>query len=78
MSESNSLNDVWYCEMNPDIKRNTCAAAEEDVALYDKMAKKAGIKYVMSAFEVGSLVWAKMAGYCRFVFFIFHTDHNLT
>ncbi|KAL4222495.1 AT-rich interactive domain-containing protein 1B [Mactra antiquata] len=62
--ESKILDDVWYCDMNSDIKRNTCSAPEEDHALYDKMAKKAGIKYVMSAFDVGSLVWAKMAGYC--------------
>ncbi|XP_052246754.1 uncharacterized protein LOC127855321 isoform X2 [Dreissena polymorpha] len=58
-------NTAWYCHMNPDRHFDSCAAREEDHALYDRMAKKAGIKYVMSALSEGSLVWAKMSGYCK-------------
>ncbi|XP_045169303.2 uncharacterized protein LOC123532031 [Mercenaria mercenaria] len=57
--------DPWYCYMSSDPMRHTCSAPEEDHAMYDRMAKKAGIKFVMSMLSVGSLVWAKMAGYCR-------------
>lgn len=57
--------DPWYCYMSTDPNRNTCSEEEEDHHMYDRMAKKAGIKFVMSMLSVGSLVWAKMAGYCR-------------
>lgn len=57
--------DPWYCFMSTDPNRNMCSAKEEDHLMYDRMAKKAGIKFVMSMLGLGSLVWAKMAGYCR-------------
>ena len=57
--------------MNPDPRLNCCAALEEDHASYDRMARKVGIKYVMSMLNEGTLVWAKMAGYCRFVYYMY-------
>ena len=57
--------DPWYCSMNPDRSVNSCDAQEEDYHQYDRMAKKVGIKFVMSMLNVGTLVWAKTTGYCR-------------
>ncbi|WAQ95083.1 ZCPW2-like protein, partial [Mya arenaria] len=43
---ADSLDDQsWYCHMNPDRNMNTCSATEEDHAKYDRMARKAGIKW---------------------------------
>ena len=53
--------------MNPDPVHNSCDAKEEDHRRYDRMAKKVGVKFVMSVLNIGTLVWAKMPGYCRFV-----------
>ena len=65
--------DPWYCSMNPNPALNFCDAKEEDHRKYDRMAKKVGVKFVMSELQIGSLVWAKMAGYCRFVMFTFNS-----
>ena len=66
LSSANNLEDnPWYCSMNPDPRARSCQAPEEDHALYDRLAREAGIKFVMSKLQAGSLVWAKMTGYCR-------------
>ena len=57
--------EPWYCSMNPDPNMNSCGAIEEDHRRYDRMAKKAGVKFVMSMLNVGTLVWARTPGYCR-------------
>ncbi|KAL5006256.1 hypothetical protein ScPMuIL_015062 [Solemya velum] len=57
--------DAWFCHMNTNVDHNTCSAVEEDYAFYDRLAKKVGIKFVMSQLKLGTLVWAKMSGYCR-------------
>ena len=57
--------EPWYCSMNPDPNMNSCGATEEDHRRYDRMAKKAGVKFVMSMLNVGTLVWARTPGYCR-------------
>lgn len=54
--------------MNSDSNYNSCSIEEEDTDQFDKMAKKAKLSIVKSELEIGSLVLAKMAGYCRFVF----------
>ncbi|XP_062597532.1 uncharacterized protein LOC134258956 [Saccostrea cucullata] len=64
--EGESLEDIeWFCHMNSDPEYNSCEAAEEDYTAYDRLAKKLGFKYVMSCLSVGTLVWAKTSGYCR-------------
>ncbi|XP_069110529.1 zinc finger CW-type PWWP domain protein 1-like isoform X2 [Argopecten irradians] len=66
VSESKDLSQKdWYCHMGTDPKYNSCAAPEEDHRAYDKLARKLGLNYVMSQLAEGTLVWAKMTGYCR-------------
>ncbi|XP_033762626.1 uncharacterized protein LOC117344085 [Pecten maximus] len=55
----------WYCHMGTDPKYNSCGVPEEDHRAYDKLARKLGLNYVMSQLAEGTLVWAKMMGYCR-------------
>ena len=55
----------WFCLMNPDFNFNECSKPEENHSLYEKIAAKAGIKFILSQLENGELVWAKTAGYCR-------------
>ncbi|XP_062609019.1 zinc finger CW-type PWWP domain protein 2 homolog [Saccostrea cucullata] len=65
-TEGESLEDIeWFCHMNSDPKYNSCEAVEEDYTAYDRLAKKLGFKYIMSCLSVGTLVWAKTSGYCR-------------
>ncbi|XP_056007438.1 uncharacterized protein LOC125666199 [Ostrea edulis] len=60
------LDDMkWFCNMNSDPMFNSCDVAEEDYTAYDRLAKKLGYKYVFSCLPVGTLVWAKTPGYCR-------------
>ena len=56
----------WYCSLNQDSNANDCSKPEENHAEYEKMAVKAGVKFVLSELEMGELVWAKTAGYCRY------------
>ncbi|KAK3103119.1 hypothetical protein FSP39_016623 [Pinctada imbricata] len=51
--------------MNTDPVHNTCESVEEDYQAYDRLAKRLGYKYVMSHLTEGTVVWAKMTGYCR-------------
>ncbi|KAL3831432.1 hypothetical protein ACJMK2_023183 [Sinanodonta woodiana] len=67
VDELQKLDDVehWFCHMNPYPDRRDCLDPEEDYRKYDTLARRVGLKYVMSCLEVGSLVWAKMVGYCK-------------
>ncbi|XP_046580547.1 uncharacterized protein LOC124288033 isoform X2 [Haliotis rubra] len=42
-----------------------CHVPEENTEWYDKAAKRVGLCYVKSPIAEGSLVWAKMTGYCK-------------
>ena len=54
------LSDVsWFCHMNPNEEFNECDASQE------KMCVPCGETVVYSQLDVGTLVWAKMSGYCR-------------
>ncbi|XP_021376338.1 uncharacterized protein LOC110465085 isoform X2 [Mizuhopecten yessoensis] len=55
----------WYCYIGTDPRYNSCEAPEEDHRAYDKLARKLGLNYVMSQLAQGTIVWAKMMGYCR-------------
>ena len=62
----NEIKDIqWYCHMNPDKAYSFCDAPQE------KMQVKKGETVVFSELDLGSLVMAKMAGYPRWLFFIF-------
>ena len=49
----------WYCYMNPNKEYSDCDVEQE------KMCVPKGQTVVFSELDVGSLVWAKMAGYPR-------------
>ncbi|CAH1789974.1 unnamed protein product [Owenia fusiformis] len=55
----------WFCKMNPDECHNFCEAAEEDYDVWERMIKKCGYKFIHSTLDEGTLVWAKMQGYCK-------------
>lgn len=63
--ESIGEDDQWFCRMNLDLEHNSCSHTEENYKLYDKLIKTVGLYYIMSALPEGSLVWAKMNGYCK-------------
>ena len=44
-----------------------CEDPEESYESSEEMGKKYGIKYITSPLAIGTLVWAKMHGYCRLV-----------
>ena len=70
-SDAEGLEDKqWFCYMNTDTLFDLCDAPEEDYTAYDKLARKLGWKYVMSHLCEGSLVWAKMTGYCKLVYIL--------
>ncbi|KAK7488757.1 hypothetical protein BaRGS_00020054 [Batillaria attramentaria] len=56
--------DKWYCTLNKDLNFSSCDVPEEDTGFYDKLADRAGLKYIKSEFTPGALVWARMDGYC--------------
>ncbi|KAK3733744.1 hypothetical protein RRG08_026858 [Elysia crispata] len=56
---------TWTCEMNENPDFQSCSAPEEDTALFDRLAKKVNLDLIKSEIKKGSLVWAKMDGYCR-------------
>ena len=70
-------NENWYCELNPDKNYNrlfesfgydhlcfcSCKIPEVNHLKYEKMAEAAGLTYVYSNFEEGTLVLAKLTGY---------------
>ncbi|RUS73803.1 hypothetical protein EGW08_018442 [Elysia chlorotica] len=56
---------TWTCCMNDDPDFQSCSVPEEDTALFDKLAKRAKLDLIKSEIKKGSLVWAKMDGYCR-------------
>ncbi|GFS03893.1 zinc finger CW-type PWWP domain protein 2 [Elysia marginata] len=56
---------TWTCSMNDDPNFQSCSVDEEDTALFDRLAKKAKLDLIKSEIKKGSLVWAKMDGYCR-------------
>ncbi|XP_074659508.1 uncharacterized protein LOC141912193 [Tubulanus polymorphus] len=57
--------DRWFCRMNPDSTRNSCDCAEDDFSVYEKLMKRCGLRYVESVLAAGTIVWAKMTGYCK-------------
>lgn len=57
--------DKWFCHQNSDAGFRACDVPEEDVELYDQLARRSGLKYLKSQLTPGALVWAKMPGYCR-------------
>ena len=44
-----------------------CEDPEESYESSEEIGKKYGIKYITSPLAIGTLVWAKMHGYCRLV-----------
>ncbi|XP_071102133.1 uncharacterized protein [Haliotis cracherodii] len=58
-------NTPWFCYMNHNRDFADCEVPEEDTEWYDKAAKRVGLCYVKSPIAEGSLVWAKMTGYCK-------------
>jgi len=56
-------NENWYCELNPDKNYNSCKIPEVNHLKYEKMAEAAGLTYVYSNLEEGTLVLAKLTGY---------------
>ena len=44
-----------------------CEDPEESYESAEEIRKKYGIKYITSPLASGTLVWAKMLGYCRLV-----------
>ena len=58
--------DKWFCKMNADQNFASCHIPEEDVNLYDRLAEKSGLRYIKSEIAVGTLLWAKMNGFCRY------------
>ncbi|XP_067649993.1 uncharacterized protein [Haliotis asinina] len=55
----------WFCYMNHNRDFADCGVPEEDTEWYDKAAKRVGLCYIKSPIAEGSLVWAKMTGYCK-------------
>ncbi|KAH9496899.1 Zinc finger CW-type PWWP domain protein 1 [Bulinus truncatus] len=55
----------WTCDMNEDPYFKSCDVPEEDTYSYDRLAKKAKLDLIKSDLEPGTLVWAKVSGYCR-------------
>ncbi|KAK7110577.1 hypothetical protein V1264_014426 [Littorina saxatilis] len=59
-----SETEKWFCCQNSDPNFSSCEVPEEDVELYDQLALRSGLKYLKSQLVQGTLVWAKMPGYC--------------
>ena len=53
----------WFCEFNPDKQFNSCTIAEVNHLKYERMAEAAGLTYVYSNREEGTLVLAKLTGF---------------
>merc|ERR1711990_486051 len=53
----------WYCEFNSDKNYNSCTIPEVNHLKYEKMAEAAGLTYVYSNMEEGTLVLAKLTGF---------------
>lgn len=53
----------WFCEFNPDKQFNSCTIAEVNHLKYERMAEAAGLTYVYSNMEEGTLVLAKLTGF---------------
>jgi len=53
----------WYCEFNSDKTFNSCSIPEVNHLKYEKMAEAAGLTYVYSNMEEGTLVLAKLTGF---------------
>ena len=58
-------NAPWYCFMNLDIHHNSCDDMEENYRQFESLVRKRKLKYIISVLPRGSLVWAKVQGYCR-------------
>ena len=59
-------NMPWFCHMNSDPAYALCDVPEESYQQEEKAARKCKLKYIMSALVPGTLVWAKVPGYCRY------------
>jgi len=55
----------WFCFMNTDPEHNSCEDPEDDYRTFERQARQCHLKCIASTLPIGSLVWAKMAGYCR-------------
>ena len=53
----------WFCEFNPDKQFNACTIPEVNHLKYERMAEAAGLTYVYSNMEEGTLVLAKLTGF---------------
>ena len=57
----------WFCFMNPDDSHALCEAPEEAYQQEERVVRRCNLRYVMSALSPGTLVWAKVPGYCRYL-----------
>ncbi|XP_077976338.1 zinc finger CW-type PWWP domain protein 2-like [Styela clava] len=54
----------WYCHMNKNVLFSSCDTVQEKSNSEQKL-KRHGLQYRFSLLPEGSLVWARLAGYCR-------------
>ena len=61
---------VWFCNMNQNIEYNDCCKPQEKITVLR------GETLICSELCIGELVWAKMAGYPRFLYLHFTFSKN--